>query len=99
MLSGIPEKHGCSQCLCQHLPESTRPTSIHQFAGVKCCRTLLLRSVFKTIDPLNDLISFCKPSINFNHGLHTLPGLAILELSLIHISEPTRLGMISYAVF
>src|SRR5450756_2941794 len=30
------------------------------------------------------------------------PGLAspvVLELSLIHISEPTRLGMISYAVF
>src|SRR5450756_2764837 len=25
--------------------------------------------------------------------------LAILDLSLIHISEPTRLGMISYAVF
>src|SRR5450756_2027420 len=24
---------------------------------------------------------------------------AIMELSLIHISEPTRLGMISYAVF
>src|SRR5450756_2691456 len=24
---------------------------------------------------------------------------ALLELSLIHISEPTRLGMISYAVF
>src|SRR5450759_5634225 len=26
-------------------------------------------------------------------------GLALLYLSLIHISEPTRLGMISYAVF
>ena len=24
---------------------------------------------------------------------------AVLDLSLIHISEPTRLGMISYAVF
>src|SRR5450756_2736594 len=24
---------------------------------------------------------------------------AVMELSLIHISEPTRLGMISYAVF
>src|SRR5665648_1152638 len=27
------------------------------------------------------------------------PGTAVLILSLIHISEPTRLGMISYAVF
>ena len=26
-------------------------------------------------------------------------GVQILNLSLIHISEPTRLGMISYAVF
>src|SRR5450756_1594895 len=35
-------------------------------------------------------------------GRHVLtwPGLlAVQELSLIHISEPTRLGMISYAVF
>src|SRR5450759_5594861 len=30
---------------------------------------------------------------------HTLFGLPALALSLIHISEPTRLGMISYAVF
>src|SRR5450756_2966344 len=28
-----------------------------------------------------------------------LAGLLLLFLSLIHISEPTRLGMISYAVF
>src|SRR5450756_3042621 len=28
-----------------------------------------------------------------------LDGLALQDLSLIHISEPTRLGMISYAVF
>src|SRR5665648_208486 len=28
-----------------------------------------------------------------------LPGQAALSLSLIHISEPTRLGMLSYAVF
>src|SRR5450759_1143212 len=31
--------------------------------------------------------------------LTTRPRFVILELSLIHISEPTRLGMISYAVF
>src|SRR5450759_247745 len=32
----------------------------------------------------------CKPQSVMHHQLH---------LSLIHISEPTRLGMISYAVF
>src|SRR5450759_877739 len=30
---------------------------------------------------------------------HLYPGEAVSNLSLIHISEPTRLGMISYAVF
>ena len=30
---------------------------------------------------------------------HYFSKLDIMELSLIHISEPTRLGMISYAVF
>src|SRR5450756_2876011 len=33
---------------------------------------------------------------NINRGNKDL---ALYELSLIHISEPTRLGMISYAVF
>src|SRR5450756_1609173 len=32
-------------------------------------------------------------------GLNVVEGTAGMELSLIHISEPTRLGMISYAVF
>src|SRR5450756_2751222 len=31
------------------------------------------------------------------HGRH--PSVQVVTLSLIHISEPTRLGMISYAVF
>src|SRR5450756_2681644 len=31
------------------------------------------------------------------HGMHGMYGM--YDLSLIHISEPTRLGMISYAVF
>src|SRR5450756_2346516 len=30
---------------------------------------------------------------------NTVYGYSLWELSLIHISEPTRLGMISYAVF
>ena len=32
-------------------------------------------------------------------GMKDDVGVNVLELSLIHISEPTRLGMISYAVF
>src|SRR5450759_5843829 len=31
--------------------------------------------------------------------MHATPDAALYDLSLIHISEPTRLGMISYAVF
>ena len=42
--------------------------------------------------------------VNIEAGITNLPdfaffGCTALELSLIHISEPTRLGMISYAVF
>src|SRR5450756_2751921 len=32
-------------------------------------------------------------------GGESTPSRAVVQLSLIHISEPTRLGMISYAVF
>src|SRR5665648_472169 len=32
-------------------------------------------------------------------GAQGMPGMPGRDLSLIHISEPTRLGMISYAVF
>src|SRR5450756_2178572 len=45
------------------------------------------------------------PAVGVRHqdpGLEPVPGAALGEeilLSLIHISEPTRLGMISYAVF
>src|SRR5450756_3020632 len=34
-----------------------------------------------------------------DHGACDRVGLVVQLLSLIHISEPTRLGMISYAVF
>src|SRR5450756_694858 len=47
--------------------------------------------------------------VTFDHVLHDRTGLNdlvrqrlvgdLLKVSLIHISEPTRLGMISYAVF
>src|SRR5665648_440932 len=36
---------------------------------------------------------------NKNKPLHKLQNVCCIALSLIHISEPTRLGMISYAVF
>src|SRR5450756_1536021 len=35
----------------------------------------------------------------FGEAPNSEPGCALKVLSLIHISEPTRLGMISYAVF
>ena len=38
----------------------------------------------------------CHTEVTPHIGRHTF---AVLALSLIHISEPTRLGMISYAVF
>src|SRR5659263_714886 len=41
------------------------------------------------------------PGMNVSEG-YRIPGLTLHKariLSLIHISEPTRLGMISYAVF
>ena len=41
-------------------------------------------------------------SMNLKGTVHSLPnarGDLYVQLSLIHISEPTRLGMISYAVF
>ena len=38
------------------------------------------------------VLMFCQAAVDLN-----LPNL--MSLSLIHISEPTRLGMISYAVF
>src|SRR5450756_2292986 len=46
-----------------------------------------------------------KPVVNDPQGITVKQGLATLgfrevsDVSLIHISEPTRLGMISYAVF
>src|SRR5665648_159416 len=60
-------------------------------------------SAWKTLKPLNsmlfkpgDQVLFACTS-NFTGGF-TINGTGS-DLSLIHISEPTRLGMISYAVF
>src|SRR5665648_456183 len=49
---------------------------------------------------LDEILSFKRPDTKllFAETLSN-PALNILDLSLIHISEPTRLGMISYAVF
>src|SRR5450756_1151261 len=43
---------------------------------------------------------YCVASSSLDqHIKDNYPGEPMSELSLIHISEPTRLGMISYAVF
>src|SRR5665648_1112004 len=57
--------------------------------------------------PITDRICYLASSTNnevYCSGVETLCGIEVPErsqyiLSLIHISEPTRLGMISYAVF
>ena len=46
-------------------------------------------------DGLNDRLDLVKLGVAGNAALAALG----VDLSLIHISEPTRLGMISYAVF
>src|SRR5450756_1843494 len=49
-----------------------------------------------TLTPLEDRVSTATFELNNALNLTTVTD---TELSLIHISEPTRLGMISYAVF
>src|SRR5450759_2929251 len=44
-------------------------------------------------------LPFAIYSNNYRHAYVLDDGYTLLSLSLIHISEPTRLGMISYAVF
>ena len=44
-------------------------------------------------DKLNDIASSLEKILNLVDEMNDV------DLSLIHISEPTRLGMISYAVF
>src|SRR5450759_3210840 len=46
-----------------------------------------------------DVASGHQPMTNEDSTLHITYNGEIYNLSLIHISEPTRLGMISYAVF
>src|SRR5450756_2876356 len=44
-------------------------------------------------------VDVSRETLNCTEGLDAIGAPVNLELSLIHISEPTRLGMISYAVF
>src|SRR5450759_54158 len=53
-----------------------------------------LLHVGMTVDKGGSVVDRVQPS-EIDHGQHD----AVRDLSLIHISEPTRLGMISYAVF
>src|SRR5450756_2667977 len=67
------------------------PRSVTALIGPSGCgKSTFLRS----INRLNDLI----PGVRHEGDLR-LDGTSVYDLSLIHISEPTRLGMISYAVF
>src|SRR5450759_499578 len=45
------------------------------------------------------IVSRERSSASHGWSAEMRPGGAVRDLSLIHISEPTRLGMISYAVF
>src|SRR5450759_4550042 len=69
---------------------ASRPT-LWSVASIKIQRRVtvsgLKNVVFIHILLVNSLVDYHKPAISQR-----------LELSLIHISEPTRLGMISYAV-
>src|SRR5665648_38508 len=56
-------------------------------------------NIAKDIPNVN-VIDMTKPTAGCLHDYAATPDdMKNLELSLIHISEPTRLGMISYAVF
>src|SRR5665648_1203308 len=56
-------------------------------------------NIAKDIPNVN-VIDMTKPTAGDLHDYAVTPDdMKNLELSLIHISEPTRLGMISYAVF
>src|SRR5450756_825564 len=53
-----------------------------------------------TVDKLHCHITTLNPGeVSSEPHLHLQEEVIVIKLSLIHISEPTRLGMISYAVF
>src|SRR5678816_3407048 len=72
-------------------------------------RALLLRQPFAPTDIDEVILGCAAPSVDeVNIGRvvalrmgcgHNVPGWTVMRLSLIHISEPTRLLSISYAVF
>src|SRR5659263_118789 len=54
----------------------------------------------KVVDVDEKFLRLCKPYLPKDELIDVYHAATCLqELSLIHISEPTRLGMISYAVF
>ena len=70
--------------------------NIYKYIDKRFQRTFILKDVNLQIKE-GEFITIMGPS---GAGKSTLLNiLGFLDLSLIHISEPTRLGMISYAVF
>src|SRR5450756_2557294 len=71
-------------------------------------RQHILQGLQIALDQIDEVVNLIRSSktveiarqgLMEHFGLSEVQAQAILDLSLIHISEPTRLGMISYAVF
>src|SRR5450756_486415 len=83
------------------LSRSRSPKFLHDMTGAG---SSLLQATWDRLKPLcGDHIMVVTGVLHEAAVRVQIPGLApanlVAELSLIHISEPTRLGMISYAVF
>src|SRR5450759_82227 len=69
------------------------------FEGIRCYQTGKGPAIFRLRDHMLRLLQSCKIyRIEIDYSLDDICQAAVELLSLIHISEPTRLGMISYAV-
>src|SRR5450756_2097230 len=111
-ISAAPGPRTCPASRCLRSAAEGRPMSLHAAAPVAA---LWRRSAAYIVDSLIIGIAYILLAVVFDAVFGQLveatpdgtalvvvavnPVRVVLELSLIHISEPTRLGMISYAVF
>src|SRR5450759_939667 len=86
----------CFACTCAK-PVSRSPTSVHPTRVVGYFASWGVRSKGTRIArlPAEDLTHIFYAFAKIGNDGRVM----LIDLSLIHISEPTRLGMISYAVF